>query len=77
MAREEKVLTNTLRRKADRQGLRLEKSRSRDPHAKDYGLFALVDVETGKAVNQPLAGRWPCSWTVDEVKAYLNRPVGK
>jgi hypothetical protein len=33
-----------LRRMADRNGLRLVKSRSRDPRAVDYGLYALIDV---------------------------------
>jgi hypothetical protein len=71
-----KVKENKLRRASDRQGLRLVKSRSRDPRAVDYGLFALVDSETGVAVN-PLLKRFECSWTLDEVEGYLNRPVNR
>jgi hypothetical protein len=41
-----KVMENRLRRAAARQGLRLEKSRTRDPQASDYGTYQLVDVET-------------------------------
>jgi hypothetical protein len=41
--REYKVLENRLRRAAARQGLRLEKSRRRDPRAYDYGTYALID----------------------------------
>lgn len=38
-----KVLENRLRRTAERQGLRLEKSRRRDPRAVDYGRYWLLD----------------------------------
>lgn len=41
-----KTYENRLRRAADRQGLRLEKSRSRDPRATDYNTYMLVDVAT-------------------------------
>lgn len=43
---EYKVLENKLRRSATRQGLRLEKSRARDPRAVDYSTYHLVDVAT-------------------------------
>jgi hypothetical protein len=43
---EYKVLENRLRRAANRQGLRLEKSRARDPRAIGYGTYHLVDVDT-------------------------------
>jgi hypothetical protein len=36
-----KVRENRLRRMASRQGLRLEKSRQRDPMALDYGKYSL------------------------------------
>lgn len=42
-----KVLENRLRRVADRQGLRLQKSRARDPLALTYSTYQLVDVRTG------------------------------
>ena len=38
-----KVRENRLRRMASRQGLRLEKSRQRDPMALDYGKYRLVN----------------------------------
>jgi hypothetical protein len=75
MTEDKKVLENKLRRMADRQGLRLVKSRSRDVNAIDYGLYALLDVETGGAVNPALAQRWTCSWTIDEVQDYLSTPA--
>ena len=60
-----------LRRIADRRGLRLVKSGRRDPGALDYMLYALVDQQTGKAINPPLADRFECSWTLDQVEDYL------
>ena len=68
----EKVRENRLRRVADRRGLRLMKSRSRDPHAVDYGLYALIDQQHNGAVNPSIANRWVCSWSLDEVDIYLN-----
>lgn len=67
-----KVRENRLRRIADRRGLRLVKSRSRDPEALDFGLYALIDVATNGAVNPALAQRWVCSWGLDEVEDYLK-----
>jgi hypothetical protein len=45
-----KVRENRLRRVAERQGLRLVKSRRRDPRAIDYGTFGLVDPATNTLV---------------------------
>lgn len=42
-----KVRENRLRRMASRQGLRLEKSRQRDPMALDYGKYRLVNGRPG------------------------------
>lgn len=39
----EKIRENKLRRMAERQGLRLVKSRRRDPRAIGYGGFMIVD----------------------------------
>jgi hypothetical protein len=74
MSESVKVRENRLRRMADRQGLRFVKSRSRDPQALDFGLYALVDVSTNGVVNPPIAGRWICSWDLDEVEEYLRQP---
>jgi hypothetical protein len=68
----EKVMENRLRRVADRRGLRLVKSRSRDVNAIDYGLYALIDVATNGAINRAIAQRWVCSWTLEEVQDYLK-----
>jgi hypothetical protein len=46
----EKVRENRLRRMADRQGLKLVKSRRRDPRALDYGTYALVAEGTNEIV---------------------------
>ncbi len=70
MSQGNKVLTNRLRRQADRQGLRLVKSRSRDPHTLDYGRFSLISAQA--AGDPAIAGRW---MTLAEVDAYLNRPA--
>jgi hypothetical protein len=69
---EEKVMENRLRRVADRRGLKLVKSRSRDVNAVDYGRYALIDVVTSGAVNPAIADRWICSWTIDQVQDYLK-----
>ena len=71
MSEDTKVKENRLRRMADRQGLKLVKSRSRDPNAKDFGLFALIDVQTGGAINPAIAQRWVCSWDLEDVESYL------
>jgi hypothetical protein len=67
-----KIRENRLRRAADRAGYQLMKSRSRDPHAVDYGLYALVDIKTGGAVNPAIAERWVCSWTCEQVEDRLT-----
>lgn len=69
---EEKVLENRLRRVADRRGLKLVKSRSRDTNAVDYGLYALIDVATRGAINPAIADRWTCSWNIEQVRQYLD-----
>ena len=42
MTTDDKVRENRLRRMAARQGLKLERSRRRDPLAVDYGLYQLI-----------------------------------
>lgn len=68
----EKVRENKLRRKAERMGYRLSKSRSRDPDAMDYGLYALISIQTSGAVNPALAGHWVHSWDLDTVEKWLT-----
>ncbi len=45
-----KVQENRLRRMADRQGLRLEKSRRRDHRALDFGTYTLTDIRKDEVV---------------------------
>ena len=47
----DKVRENRLRRKADRMGLRLLKSRRRDPDSIDYGCYALVTIDGGGTIH--------------------------
>ncbi len=66
---DDKVRENRLRRMADRQGLKLTRSRRRDPRALDYGLYWLADARTS-ALESPEAGL-----TLDEVEQYLTSDV--
>ena len=47
----DKALENRLRRKASRRGMVVRKSRRRDPDAYGYGLYAVIDLETGGALH--------------------------
>jgi hypothetical protein len=73
MAQAAKQRESRLRRMAKRYGLRLQKSKSRDPSAIDYGLYALIRPETGGAVNAAIAQRWVCSWNLGTVEQYLSQ----
>lgn len=56
-----KAYENRLRRMADRQGLRLEKSRRRDPLARDYGEIYIVNergTKMGTFHNLDEAAAW-------------------
>jgi hypothetical protein len=60
-----------LRRMAERQGLRLHKSRRRDPRALDYGGYMLSDIYRKTVV---LGGNQHAySATLDEVEQYLTK----
>ena len=61
-----------LRLVADELGLRLEKSRRRNPDAIDYGRYAVFDIETGGTVHPMLADRYPHALTLEDVRAYLS-----
>lgn len=66
-----KVRENRLRRKAERQGLKLAKSRRRDPNAWDYGTYMLVDARTNGLVMPDVAGR-AYGYSLDEIEEYLT-----
>lgn len=69
----DKAHENKLRRMADRQGLMLQKSRTRDRRALTYGGYQLVDEENGEVVlGQGNIGRGYAS-SLEEVESYLNR----
>ena len=60
-----------LRRMADRRGLILSKTRRRDPHAIDFELYALLDIQTGGAIHQhgPISPYW---LTLEDVREMLG-----
>jgi hypothetical protein len=60
----EKVRENRLRRQARRRGWELLKSRVRDPRARDFGTWLVVDIDSNSLVTK-------CDDT-DEVEAVLN-----
>jgi hypothetical protein len=67
---EDKVRENRVRRLAERQGYLLEKSRSRDPRAPDYGRYALVKPP----VSGPTFNRDQIGQPLEEIEAWLLRP---
>jgi hypothetical protein len=70
-----KIRENLCRRQARRRlGLELQKSTRKDRLAPDYGLFALVDPKTDKAINKPLPNGAMHSWTLEQVERHLSKP---
>ena len=65
MEQDEKVRENRARRAAERQGLRLTRSRRRDVRALDYGKYWLY---RGDEAVTPAEGVG-----IDEIEAYLTR----
>lgn len=72
---DDKVRENRLRRVADRQGLRLMKSRRRDPHATDFGTYMLVNVQTG-GVDAADWGSFTKEYglDLDDIEEWLSEP---
>jgi len=68
--RDNQVRENRLRRMADRQGLRLEKSRRRDPQALTFGTYRLVDLYTNNLVLGDRERGFGCD--LDELEQYLT-----
>ncbi len=62
-AQSEKVRENRLRARAERQKLVLRKSRTRDPRARDYGRYELVDDDGAVVVDTK---------ALDEIEDYLD-----
>jgi hypothetical protein len=68
---EEKIRENRVRRMAERQDCRLEKSRRRDPNAVDYGGYMLIS----NPKNTVILGGSPRPYmaSLDDVEAWLTR----
>jgi hypothetical protein len=80
MEEDYKVRENRLRRKAERVGLKLEKSRRRDPDAPDFGRYRLCRG------NMIIAGydgtERQFAWDLDEAEYYFEhsdfrKPLGQ
>ncbi len=67
---DDKVRENRVRRMAERQDLRLVKTRRRDPRASDYSKFMLVDPTTEAVVAGTAKGR--PEWDLDDAERYLT-----
>ena len=61
---------NRVRRMAERRGLRITRSRRRDPNASDYGRYLLRDANT-RVIVAGTSSTGQAQWTFDEVAAYL------
>jgi hypothetical protein len=58
---------------AERQGLKLHKSRVRDPRALDYDKFWLTDARTNFVVFGELPGEWRGNAAdLDDIERYLT-----
>jgi hypothetical protein len=67
---DKKVRENRLRRAAERQGLKLMKSRRRDPRALGFGGYVIVDAHNSSIVAGELDSAR--ALTLDQVEAYLR-----
>lgn len=72
----DKTRETRVRRMADRQGLRLVKSRLRDPNAIGYGRYMLVDPDTNSVlwIEEMVGPTGQPNWTLDEVEQWLTSP---
>jgi hypothetical protein len=83
ISNDEKVRENRLRRAAERQGLRLQKARRRDPRAWDYGRWYVVDsdgvcVSTGQPFDLDQVERFLLGFdALDDLEAAARAAVGR
>ena len=70
---EEKVRENRLRRKLERMGYCLMKSRRRDPQAYDYDGYMILDYWTNAVVVG--AGSRPFNLSLDDVEVFTQAPT--
>ena len=68
---DEKVRENRLRRMAQRQGLRVVKSRRRDPRAIGFGCYYIVDIEMN-CVGAGTEDYGRPNYSLDDVEEYLT-----
>lgn len=69
---EDRVRENRLRRMAARQGLRLLKSRRRDPYASGYGTYVLVPVADAVADEAETRAEAVFGCDLDEIERQLT-----
>ena len=67
----DKVTENRIRRMASRQGLKLEKSRRRDPHALGYATFRLRREDETLAAGREDRGE-DYGLSIEQVEAWLT-----
>jgi hypothetical protein len=67
--RSERLRENLLRRIAKKKGLRLMKSRRRDPRASDHGRYCLINTSSNGVVFGASSGRMDAS--LDQTERYL------
>jgi hypothetical protein len=77
----EKSHETRIRRMADRQGLKLIKSRTRDPYAQDFGVYWIdvawvMDGAIKRDVIPDQANRRGPFESLDEVEEFLTTPPG-
>lgn len=70
MSENDKVKENRLRRIAERRGMKIEKSRRRDPKAIDFGGYMLIDVSTNAVITG--GSPYPYSASIEDVEEYLK-----
>jgi hypothetical protein len=70
--RAEKTREARVRRAVARRDHYLMKSRTRNWQVPDYGLYAVMDPNTNASVNPALCQHWVCSWTLDDLEAWLK-----
>lgn len=70
---DEKVRENRLRRMAERQGLRLVKSRRRDPRAIGYGGYMIVNQDNNAVAGEIDSAR---ALNLDAIEDYLTGDRG-
>ncbi|GAA4169085.1 hypothetical protein [Shinella granuli] len=70
MAETDKVKENRVRRVAERRGMRLEKSRRRDPKAIDFGGYMLIDAATNTVILGSTSYAYSAS--LDDIEEFLN-----